>query len=99
MAKINFPPSEYLTGQMLEDLGFELIDSTKDGDKYDYSFEVGYSHPRLDPFNLILVDYKNGCYHFAQRKFAMSGIGKMKCLDDIIKGFEFVTGKSILDPL
>jgi hypothetical protein len=87
---------EFLSGNMLEDLGFELIESSKHGDQYDYSFEVGYRHPVLDARNLILVDYKNGCWHFAQRKHAMSGIGKMVWLDDLITGFEFVTNQKLI---
>lgn len=87
---------EYLSGQLLEDLGFELIEQSKHKDQYDYSFEVGYRHPALDAKNLILADYKNGCWHFAQRKYSMCGIGKMIWLDDLIKGFEFVTNEKLL---
>lgn len=86
------PANEYLTGQMLEDLGFVLLESDKEPEgKYDWSFEVGYSHRLLEPVNLILVDYNNGCWHFAQRKHAIGGIGKMLYLDDLLSGFSFVT--------
>lgn len=88
---------EYIRPELLEDLGFvELNGDTPHQENYGWSFEVGYRHPELDPFNLILVDYKNGAWHFAQRKNAMNGIGKMIWLDDLIKGFEFVTGKTLI---
>lgn len=84
---------EYIRPELLEDLGFIVLDSSKeDKDNFDWSFEIGYRHPELDPINLILVDYKNGSYHFAQRKYAMNGFGKMVWLDDLLKGFKFVTG-------
>ena len=87
---------EHITGDILEDLGFELITSEISNDNFDMSFEIGYRHPNLDPFNLILVDYKNGCWHFSQRKWAMNGIGKMKSIDDLIIGFRFVTGLNVI---
>lgn len=87
--------NEYLSGQMLEDLGFTLIKNDQNG-SIEMSFEVGYKHPALDAKNLILVDYKNGCWHFAQRKQALNGIGKMVWLDDLILGFEFVTNERLL---
>jgi hypothetical protein len=86
---------EYLNHDLLTDLGFERIENDHNG-CIDMFFEVGYRHPDLDPLNLILVDFKNGCWHFAQRKWAMNGIGRMQWLDDLIIGFEFVTGKKLL---
>lgn len=81
---------------MLEDLGFERI--THDhGGRFDMGFEVGYRHPWLDPFNMVIVDYNNGSWHFAQRVRAMNGLGKMVYLDDLITGFKFITGKEILN--
>jgi hypothetical protein len=86
---------EYISCEMLEDLGFERITHDHDG-MIDMGFEIGYRHSDLDPINLILVDYKNGSWHFAQRKHAFNGIGKMVWLDDLMKGFEFVTGKQLI---
>ena len=86
---------ELITCQMLEDLGFELITHDHDG-MIHMGFEIGYRHSELDPFNLILVDYKNGSWHFAQRKNAFNGIGKMVWLDDLIVGFQFITGNKLL---
>jgi hypothetical protein len=89
---------EYLRHELLEDLGFEILTpGMKHSENYDWSFEIGYRHPRLDPFNLILVDYKNGSWHFAQRKHSYNGIGKMVWLDDLLKGFEFVTGFKLIE--
>ena len=87
---------EYISCEMLEDLGFERITHDHDG-CIEMSFEIGYRHPFLDPKNLILVDYKNGSWHFAQRKWAMNGIGKMIWLDDLVNGFRFVTGYDLLN--
>lgn len=89
---------EYITHNMLDDLGFILLDSGKEKhpENYTWSFEIGYRHPALDPLNLILVDYKNGSWHFAQRKHAYNGFGKMVWLDDLITGFLFVTGNDLL---
>ena len=81
---------------MLEDLGFERI-TGNNTEQYDIaSAEIVYRHIALDVKNLVLVDYKNGCWHFAQRKYAMSGIGRMVWLDDLVSGFEFVTGEKLL---
>lgn len=91
-----FNQLEYLSEALLTDLGFVRIEHDHNG-CIDMSFEIGYRHPHLDPFNLILVDYKNGCWHFAQRKHAFNGIGKMIWLDDLIAGFRFVTGKDLLN--
>jgi len=86
---------EYISFDMLEDLGFTRILDDRNGTIHQ-SFEIGYSHPKLDPFNLILVDYKNGSWHFAQRMYAMVGIGQMIWLDDLLNGFQFVTGQPLI---
>lgn len=87
---------EYISCEMLEDLGFIRIDGN-DTDQYEINAaEIAYRHPDLDPKNLILVDYDNGCWHFAQRKYAINGIGQMRWLDDLILGFEFVAGTKLL---
>lgn len=73
---------EYIRPELLEDLGF----TRKDHD------DLSWDHLELLPINLILVDYGNGSWHFAQRVHAMNGIGRMIWLDDLIAGFRFVTG-------
>lgn len=85
----------HINQTLLEDLGFiEINEST---DCYEVAAaEQAFRHPSLDPKNLILVDYKNGGWHFAQRKHAINGIGKMTWLDDLVIGFEFVTGEKLL---
>src|SRR6476620_1319556 len=89
---------EYIRHELLEDLGFTLLESDKEKhpENYDWTFETGYRHPELDPLNLLLVNYKNGCLHFVQRKHDYNGIGKMVWLDDLITGFEFVTSKKLI---
>lgn len=89
----------HVNDQMLEDLGFiEITSNTQlERDMYDIgSAERAYRHPDLEPKNLILVDYKNGGWHFAQRKYAINGIGKMTWLDELEVGFEFVTGTKLI---
>lgn len=87
---------EYISCEMLEDLGFERINGD-DSEQYEINAaEIAYRHPDLDPKNLILVDYDNGCWHFAQRKYALNGIGQMRWLDELITGFGFVTGTNLL---
>lgn len=81
---------------MLEDLGFERLEGDNTEHIHFSSAEIAFRHPKLDPFNLILVDYNNGCWHFAQRKHAYNGIGKMVWLDDLIKGWDFVVGSPLL---
>jgi hypothetical protein len=95
MSKVIRNKYEYITCDMLEDIGCTRILDEQNG-KYDTSFEIGYSHPDLEPFNLIIVDYKNGSWHFAQRKHSYNGIGKMVYIDDLIAGWTFVTGHSCL---
>lgn len=88
---------EYIRHDLLVDLGFELLEpDMKGADNYHWNFETGYRHPHLDPLNLILVNYNNGSWHFAQSKHASNGIGKMVWLDDLLKGFKFVTDKDLL---
>lgn len=77
---------EYLRPELLEDLGF-IRTGTDD---------LSWRHPELDPFNLILVDYGNGSWHFAQRIHAMNGIGKMIWLDDLVIGFRFVAEQELI---
>jgi hypothetical protein len=91
---------EYIRHDLLEDLGFVMLNSNTElhPENYDWNFEVGYTHPNLSAFNLILVDYKNGAWHFAQRKNAYNGIGKMIWLNDLIKGFQFVTNTKLIKP-
>jgi hypothetical protein len=89
----------HINENMLSDLGFIQItsDTAHERDMYDISSaERAYRHPDLEPKNLILVDYDNGGWHFAQRKYAINGIGRMTWLDELIVGFEFVTGTKLL---
>lgn len=77
---------EYLRPELLGDLGF-IRTGTDD---------LSWRHTELEPFNLILVDYGNGSWHFAQRIHSMNGIGKMIWLDDLVIGFRFVTGGELI---
>lgn len=86
MEKINYPPHEHLTHVMLQDLGFERVDRD----------DLTWRHDHLEPFNIRVVDWGNGGWHFVVRNTSQ-GIGKMKCLDDLIVGFKFVTGKNVLE--
>jgi hypothetical protein len=81
---------EVLKKELLEDLGFQEIVNDFHGN-IDYNFEEGYFHPCLDPKNLILIYCKDWGYAFRQRKNAITHIGKMYSLDDLINGFKFVT--------
>jgi hypothetical protein len=76
---------EYLRPELFDVLGFARTGND----------DLSWTHPELLPYNLTLVDFGNGSWHFHQRG-ATNGIGKMVWLDDLLKGFEFVTGKKLI---
>lgn len=76
---------EYLRPELFEDLGF-----TRTG-----ADDLSWAHPELTAYNITLVDYSNGSWHFAQRG-GTNGIGKMIWLDDLVIGFRFVTGNELI---
>ena len=82
---MKYPTQEHLTHVMLEDLGFERFG----GD------DTEWTDNNLRPFNLKIVDWGNGSWHFAIFN-GCQGIGKMKCLDDLIIGYKFVTGLNVI---
>lgn len=76
---------EYIRPELLEDLGFYRTERD----------DLSWTHMGLVSRNLTLCDFGNGCWHFVVRN-TCQGIGKMIWLDDLLLGFEFVTGESLL---